>query len=623
MPSTQAGDYYILISGPVGPARHAATLTVKALPFGVTDVARRPGRRQPLGHRRRSQARDSSPARSSSWSGPGIAEVEPASYQVIDATKIIATFDLRDAPHGLYDVAVINPDGAVATLPYRFLVEDALPIDVTIGLGGPRVVPAGQTGLYSISLQSLTNVDTPYVYFTFGAPELGENPQVFDLPYMTFNSNVRGAPDGQRTDVPWASLDSEVNTDGLMLAPGYAFDVSAGGYVGDELQRHDLPGPEGDPRPRLRGVPHRDLRRAARADEGRARSTRASARSAASSRSGSPTRTRRSNDCYPLFTPFLFNVTASATPMTRDEFVAAQTRQAESCATRCSPTRPRTPRWSTSPPTRTAGSNAYLAALEESGMLRPEDQAPPIRQDPKVVSLMATLASGILVGPLGKQITRLDDADRVLRADAQVVRRRAEHDRAADRLRPSRVAGSATRATSRCRRPPTFADFDLGLSHPTYFQSVNVFSPLTAGGTDATVDPLFASLASSNTLTALDLQALFAQIAQSGAARRSPGRRVRRPPVRARPAAAAVHGQLREPDRRDDGGERGADRRPSSTTTSPCARSASATSRSAASRSTSPTAAPPSRATSTCATRSASSSASAPASTRRPARPPG
>jgi hypothetical protein len=77
---------------------------------------------------------------------PGIEEIEPVRYEVIDATRIIATFDLRGREKGLYDVSVINPDGAEATLPYRFLVERALPIDVTIGLGGPRVVPAGQTG---------------------------------------------------------------------------------------------------------------------------------------------------------------------------------------------------------------------------------------------------------------------------------------------------------------------------------------------------------------------------------------------------------------------------------------------------------------------------------------------
>ena len=32
---------------------------------------------------------------------PGFAEFVPAAYEVIDSTKIIATFDFTDAPHGL------------------------------------------------------------------------------------------------------------------------------------------------------------------------------------------------------------------------------------------------------------------------------------------------------------------------------------------------------------------------------------------------------------------------------------------------------------------------------------------------------------------------------------------
>jgi hypothetical protein len=173
---------------------------------------------------------------------PGIEEIEPAVYEVIDATRIIATFDFRGVERGLYDLKVINPDGAEAIVPYRYLVERALEPDVTIGLGGPRVVPAGQAGLYSIALQSLTNVDTPYVYFQFGAPEIGDNAMVYNLPFLTFNSNVRGSPDGVREDVPWASLDSEVNTTGFMLAPGYAMDVVAGGFVGMSFAVLTYPG---------------------------------------------------------------------------------------------------------------------------------------------------------------------------------------------------------------------------------------------------------------------------------------------------------------------------------------------------------------------------------------------
>ena len=69
---------------------------------------------------------------------PGIAELEPERYEVIDSTKIVAIFDLRDMPHGLYDVAVINPNGQQATVPYRYLIERAVEPDVRIGMGGPR-----------------------------------------------------------------------------------------------------------------------------------------------------------------------------------------------------------------------------------------------------------------------------------------------------------------------------------------------------------------------------------------------------------------------------------------------------------------------------------------------------
>ena len=46
----------------------------------------------------------------------------------------------------------------------------------------------------------------------------------------------------------------------------------------------------------------------------------------------------------------------------------------------------------------------YLAALEEAELLRPEGATPPIRERPKIVSLMATLATGILVGPAGEEV---------------------------------------------------------------------------------------------------------------------------------------------------------------------------------------------------------------------------
>ncbi|MEX2646227.1 MAG: CARDB domain-containing protein, partial [Gaiellaceae bacterium] len=511
VPSTQAGDYYVLIQGRSGNANSAVKLTARALPFSVTDVVRDQGGDSRWVTTTISGARFQ-PGALVKLVRPGIAEVEPARYEVIDATEIIATFDLRNVPHGLYDVAVINPNGAVATLPYRYLVEDALPIDVTIGLGGPRVVPAGDTGLYSISLQSLTNVDTPYVYFTFGAPQLGQNPQVFGLPYVTFNSNVRGAPDGQRADVPWASLDSEVNTGGFMLAPGYAFDVSAGGYVGMSFAVTSYAG--------LKAIFDRDFEgyRNAVYDALPELAKQGALDAGISALRGDLARwftdpNAKIDECLPLYIPFLFNVTAAATPMTRAEFVDVQSREAERLRTAVLADPTANAALVNLAADRDGWTNAYLGALEESGMLRPEDEAPPIRKDPKVVSLMATLASGILVGERENGLS----GSTTLTAFFEQLH--AWYGDTPNMIAP--LIGYDVRGGDKCPecsipvpKVASFEDFDLGLSHQTYFQSVNIFSPLGGGGA---VDPLFSSLASSNTLTALDLQSLFDQITQSAA----------------------------------------------------------------------------------------------------------
>ena len=140
----------------------------------------------------------------------------------------------------------------------RDLLERGVEADVTIGIGGPRSLQPGDRGTYSVSLQSLTNVDTPYVRFDLSVPQMGNSQYLLsglNLPYLTFSTNVGGAPDGvttdtagntqtygptptsgtPRPDIPWAKLDGEENTDGYNLAPGYAFDIAAGGFVGMRL----------------------------------------------------------------------------------------------------------------------------------------------------------------------------------------------------------------------------------------------------------------------------------------------------------------------------------------------------------------------------------------------------
>jgi large repetitive protein len=253
IPTTEPGVYYVLVRGE-SVETSTTTITADILPFSITDVVTDRG-----GDGRYVTVTvlgaQFKPNAIIKLVRPGIAESAPARYEVVNSTEIRAIFDLRDLPHGLYDVKVINPDGKEAIVPYRYLVERAIETDVTVGLGGPRVLEPGQTGTYGVSIQSLTNLDTPYIHFQFGVPELGVNDYLLDLfklqvrealgiselPYVQFTTNLRGTPEGVRTDVPWASLVSDVNTSGQILAPGYLFDLPTGGFVGQTFNTEIYP----------------------------------------------------------------------------------------------------------------------------------------------------------------------------------------------------------------------------------------------------------------------------------------------------------------------------------------------------------------------------------------------
>jgi hypothetical protein len=172
---------------------------------------------------------------------------------------------LRTAPLGIFDVTFINPDGQTVAEAQRFLVEQGIEADATIGVGGLRTLQPGENGTYTVSLQSLANVDTPYIRFDFGASQMGYSENLIEglkLPYLVFGTNVAGSPSGQitdtagntqrygvtpttgttRHDIPWASLDGVQNTAGFDLVPGYAFDVASNGFVGSTFTVQTYPG---------------------------------------------------------------------------------------------------------------------------------------------------------------------------------------------------------------------------------------------------------------------------------------------------------------------------------------------------------------------------------------------
>ncbi|ULU23434.1 tandem-95 repeat protein [Dyella terrae] len=428
IPSTQAGDYYILVRSRSG-TNVPTTLRADLLPLSITQVTPDSGGVSDDDHRWVTLDIYGSAFQAGAivkLSRPGVFEAEPSRWQVLDATHIRAIFDTRNFPLGLYDVTVTNPNGQSVTEADRYLVQRGIEDDVTIGIGGPRTLDPGSEGTYSVSLQSLTNVDTPYVRFDFGAAEMGYNKDLLDslnLPYAVFASNVGGSPFGNvdgapantqnygqtpgtqtRTDIPWASLDGTENTFGYNLAPGYAFDVADQGTVSMTFQLQTYPGLtawlNGDFNALRQALyaTHPDWQAEGLLDNGV--SDLDKIQQGLTARFNNP-KLRALDDQEALSESFQMNIVGAATALTRDEFIAEQTTYAlklrsailadQSAPTALSVLAADASQW-------VAG---YLAALEQAGMLQPADQAPPISTDPQVVSLNATLAASILLSKGG------------------------------------------------------------------------------------------------------------------------------------------------------------------------------------------------------------------------------
>ena len=213
VPSTVPGVYYILIRGHSEPADTTpVTLLAELLPLSIANVQTDQGGDSKYVTTTITGAQFQ-PNAIVKLVMPGFAEYQPLTTDFVGSTEIIAEFDLTDAPHGLYDVQVTNPDGQQAIAPYRFQVEQTIEPDVTIGVGGPRFILAGNTGTYSVALQNLGNINAPYVEFNVGIPQLSNYPfpadpnqpyvlppinnNLYGLPYVEFNTNLAGAAVGE------------------------------------------------------------------------------------------------------------------------------------------------------------------------------------------------------------------------------------------------------------------------------------------------------------------------------------------------------------------------------------------------------------------------------------------
>ncbi|MFM2004219.1 MAG: hypothetical protein RI963_3645, partial [Planctomycetota bacterium] len=410
IPSTQPGTYYVLVRGYKEPADNTpVTLLAEFLPLAITKVNTDVGGDTKFVTTTIEGARFHEDA-ILKLIRPGFAEFLPVAMRVVDSTKIIATFDFTDAPHGLYDVTVINPGDVKAVLPYRFLIEQAIEPDVTIGIGGPRTILAGDVGTYSVALQSISNVDTPYVFFQVGIPELLRNDYVYNLPFVQFASNLRGGPDG-RNDIAWAQIDSAVNTagafSGTVRAPGYLFDTDANGFTGFSFNVLTYPGLrelhdrnwEELVKKIYEAIPELAEKKALEKGPDALDEIFPGLTDIYKKLAAVP------SECEVPFIPFRFHLVAAATAMTREEFVAHSLAEAETLRQAIiDDDSTVAPALLTLAADRQAWGELFLAALEEGGMLRDDGATPPIREREKIVSLMAVLASGVILGPSGNQV---------------------------------------------------------------------------------------------------------------------------------------------------------------------------------------------------------------------------
>ena len=369
IPTTQGGTYYVLIRGQSDATNSPMHLLATFLPFGISNVTPDAGGDSAFVTTTITGA-GFQPGAIVKLVRPGIAEYEPVNYSVIDGTKIVATFDFTNAIHGLYDVEVINPDGTTAILPYRYQIQTAQPIDLTVGMGGPTHLDIGATGVYGVTIKSTTNVDTPYVHIEYGVPNVANPaPGLIPGPALVFNSDLTGTPNVP--GVSFTNLNSVVDLNGNEESIGFSMDFQAETAGNLTFTVETYPG----------------LAQAIAQD---------------------PNFLADLSDDELAQLSFKFFIQAAATPMTAAEFVAYQSNVALTLRTNIlsDPNAPQALVLAAGDAT--TWTSAYLAALTDEGVLRPQDQPPGIRTTAQFTSLMGEISGGILVEPAGSSIATGD-----------------------------------------------------------------------------------------------------------------------------------------------------------------------------------------------------------------------
>ncbi len=387
IPETLAGTYYVLARAGIRanevdeqgnplppPAARGIRVSAKRLPFGITHVS--PDRAGQSRYVTVEIEGAEFPANATvRLIRPTISEHAPVSIQRVDATKIIAVFDLRTAAMGLYDVVVLHPDGRQAIEPYRFQIEAVDPMRVDVGVGGPSLIAIGGTGVYGVTVRNLANIDTPYTEVTVAVPRI-QNPMPSLIPGEALKvfSGVNGLPD--RSNLDLSQYDALMNLGGVYTTGGVLLDLPTHKFESSSIFVQTYP----------------ELVRLLEED---------------------PLFLKRLDPAQIDLLSFEFYVAAAATPLTAAEYLDRKRQEAAKIRTAILA--------DSNAPTALAQlandanswTSAYLLALGAVGLIRPEDTPPVADGRAQVVANFFGAVAGLLGTDAGTAVLRNIDRDPV------------------------------------------------------------------------------------------------------------------------------------------------------------------------------------------------------------------
>ncbi len=163
VPSSQAGNYYNLARADYVPPLTPTDVAIKAevIPFSITSVS--PNRIGDNGQVTITLKGAKFQEGATVKLVQGSTELTAAKVIVIDQSTVKARFLFTNAPHGIYDLTLTNPNNQSVLSSQSVTIENTRVIDSNMSLGGNlRIRRSGNLNIYG-EIKNLGNVDIQYI----------------------------------------------------------------------------------------------------------------------------------------------------------------------------------------------------------------------------------------------------------------------------------------------------------------------------------------------------------------------------------------------------------------------------------------------------------------------------